>query len=132
MIGLTQTIRFHDFAAIAESLGVTTTHHDEGPPGIYRHRQSLISTRRGLDVAMYRSTFAHELGHASYGDSPAFGTYTRRQERRADRFALRLLFTEEHFRDAYVWHGPHIPALADELECSQHHIRVYMALKRKR
>jgi hypothetical protein len=123
---------FTTLAVIAELLGVHTTHHDGGPPGYYRHHTRTISTRRGMSVGQYRSTLAHELGHAAYGDHPTGnGHYDRRQEQRADRFALRILITDQEFTDAYRWCGPCVPALADELECTQHHIRLYLALKKE-
>lgn len=127
----TRPTGFTTLAVIAELLGITTTHHDGGPPGYYRHTTRTISTRRGMSVGMYRSTLAHELGHAAYRDQPTGnGYYDCRQEHRADRFALRLLFTDQEFEDAYHWCGPCIPALADELECTQHHIRLYLTLKK--
>lgn len=128
MTGLIPT-RFHDFAVIAEILGVTLTHHTNGPTGYYDHRTKTISTRRGLTAAMYRSTLAHELGHAHHQDAPSTpGKYTRSQERRADRFAVQILFTEEHFKEAFAWCGSDVAALAEELECSQHHVLLYMTL----
>lgn len=128
----TNTAGFTTLAVIAEFLGVTLTHHDDGPPGYYTHQTRTISTRRNLSVGMYRSVLTHELGHAAYQDYPTGnGHYDQRQERRADRFALRLLFTDQEFRTAYDWCGPCISALADELECSQHHVRLYMTLKKE-
>ncbi|WP_066584071.1 ImmA/IrrE family metallo-endopeptidase [Corynebacterium provencense] len=127
----TNATGFTTLAVIADFLGVTLTHHDDGPPGYYTHHRRTISTRRNLSVGMYRSVLAHELGHAAYQDTTTTpGIFTLKQERRADRFALRLLFTDEEFAEAYTWCGPCIPALADELECSQHHIRLYMTLKK--
>ena len=123
---------FTALAVCAETLGVTLTHHHGGPPGLYRHPTRTISTRRGLTVGMYRSTLAHELGHATYQDHPTgHGWFDHRQEQRADRFAVALLIADQAFDTAYRWCGPHIPSLADELECSQHHVRLYMTLKRE-
>lgn len=119
--------RFHDLAGIAEILGVTLSHHEDGPPGYYDHDTRTISTRRGMDIGMYRSVLAHELGHAVYNDQPTGNRhFDQRQEDRADRFAVRLLFTDDDFHDAYDWCGPDVPALADELECSQHHVRTHI------
>lgn len=114
-------------------IGVTRTHHDGGKTGWYDHDTRTISTRRGMEVGMYRSTLAHEIGHAVFQDRTTTpGHFDQKQERRADRFALRLLFSDAEFRDAHAWCGPHIPALADELECSQHHIRLYLTLNREK
>lgn len=123
----TSATGFTTLAVIAEYLGVTTTHHEDGPPGYYDHHTRTISTRRGMHPAIYRSTLAHELGHATYQDQPTGnGYYDQKQENRADRLAVRLLFTDHEFREAYDWCGPDVSALADELECSQHHIRTYL------
>lgn len=130
-IGKIQTTRFHDLAIICEIIDVTTDHHEGGPAGYYDHQTRTISTRKGLSAALFRSTLAHEIGHAAYRDEmTGHGHYDNKQETRADRFALRLLFTDDDFQAAYDWCGHDIPALADELECSQHHIRTY--LKRRR
>jgi Zn-dependent peptidase ImmA (M78 family) len=131
MTGPTPT-RFHNFAELAEILGVTTTHHHRGLPGFYDHPTRTISTRKKMSVGQYRSTIAHELGHAHYHDHPTGNPhYDQRQERRADKYALPLLFTDDQFDDAYAWCGPCVPALAEELECSQHHIRLYLTLKKR-
>lgn len=131
-IGKIQTTRFHDLAIICEIIDVSTDHHEGGPAGYYDHKTRTISTRKGLSAALFRSTLAHEIGHATFRDHPTtHDHFDQKQETRADRFAIRLLFDDDDFQAAYDWCGHDIPALAEELECSQHHIRTYMTLKRR-
>ncbi|OLT54880.1 hypothetical protein BJF89_01205 [Corynebacterium sp. CNJ-954] len=131
-IGKIQTTRFHDLAIICEIIDVTTDHHEGGPAGYYDHQTRTISTRKGLSAALFRSTLAHEIGHATFRDHPTtHDHFDQKQEMRADRFAIRLLFDDDDFQAAYDWCGHDIPALAEELECSQHHIKTYVRLKRR-
>lgn len=118
---------FTDLHIMAEMLEVNLTKHDDGLPGRYHHATRTISTRRGMSARQYRSTLAHELGHAAYGDTPQINNhYTRKQERRADRFAAGLLITMEAFQDAYSWCGDHLPSIADELEVNQRLLKVWL------
>lgn len=118
---------FPDLAIMADLLGVTLAKHDSGPPGFYDHCARTISTRRGLSASMYRSTLAHELGHAVYGDQPTHhGHFDQKQERRADRFAARLLINPHTFPTDYSWCQGRISELADELEVTQHLVRTFI------
>lgn len=101
-------------------MGITLTRHNGGHKGHYNHRTRTISTRRGMSIRQYRSTLAHELGHAHYGDTPRRGIYSVRQETRADSYAARLLITPQAFFDAATWHGGHLGGMADELEITHH------------
>lgn len=116
-----------DLHHVARQLGVTLTRHNGGVKGYYNHTTHTISTRRGMSIQQYRSTLAHELGHAHYGDHPTgHGHYDQKQEARADRYAARLLIDPQAFDTAYRWcQGDH-RELADELEVTQHLLAVYM------
>lgn len=118
-------IRAPDLHRLAERMGVTLRRHNGGPAGWYDHRRRVISTRRGMSIAMYRSVLAHELGHAHFRDVPVHGIYTARQERRADHYAAHLLIDPDEFRDACVWHADHLGAVADELEVTHHLAGIY-------
>ena len=121
------TITFPDLAIMADMLGIVLTHHECGPPGFYDHATRTISTRRGMSPAMYRSTLAHELAHAVYGDVPtAHGHFDQKQERRADRFAAKLLINPETFHTDFAWCQGSIIELAEELEITQHLIKVHL------
>ena len=118
--------------AYAEVIGVRLQRHDNGPKGFYHHPTRTISTRRGLSIQAYKSTLAHELGHAIYRDEPTgLGHYDQRQEARADRWAANALIDPLAFADAYVWHHGHLPAIADELEVTHHILDVWVQLERK-
>ena len=123
---------FTDLHIMAEMLGVRLVRHDGGAPGYYHHPTRTISTRRGMSARQYRSTLAHELGHATYRDVPqSNGHYTRRQEQRADRFAARLLITMEAFQDAHAWCGDHLPSVAEELEVNQSILKTWIEQHKK-
>ena len=118
--------------AYAEAIGVRLQRHDYGPKGFYHHPTRTISTRRGLSIHAYKSTLAHELAHATYGDEPTGnGHYDRRQDARADRWAASVLISPDAFADAYVWHRGHLPAIADELEVTHHILDIWIQLERK-
>ena len=123
---------FTDLHIMAEMLGVRIVRHDGGAPGYYHHPTRTISTRRGMSARQYRSTLAHELGHATYRDVPQpTGHYTRRQEAMADRFAARLLITMEAFQDAHAWCGDHLPSVAEELEVNQSILKTWIEQHKK-
>lgn len=115
---------------MADMMQVKLTKHDGGPPGYYIHATRTISTRRGMSSRQYRSTLAHELGHAVYGDIPTLnGHYNQRQETRADRFAAHLLITTEAFQDAYAWAQGNLQEVADELEVNQKLLKAWLKNK---
>lgn len=110
--------QLHQFA---EEMGVQLIRHTGGIKGWYDHPTRTLSTRRGMGIQQYRSTLAHELGHAWYGDIPTGnGHYDHRQEDRAWRFAAHLLICPDDFRTAAIWHNDFLPAIADELEVTQY------------
>jgi Zn-dependent peptidase ImmA (M78 family) len=76
---------------IAAGAGVTVRSAalPHGRWGFYDHRHRLITLAPDLAPAQYRSTLAHELGHAILGH---IGTRPK-QERQADRWAARQLLT---------------------------------------
>lgn len=128
VIGLTR-ITSPDLHRLAESMGVTLTRHTGGEKGWYDHATRTISTRRGMSIAQYRSTLAHELGHAAHGDTPTGnGHYDQRQENRAWAYAARLLINPHDFEAAAIWHHGHLPAIADELEVTQHILKTWQTL----
>jgi len=117
-----------DLQALAERMGVALRRHTGGQKGWYSDSHRVISTRRGLSIAEYRSTLAHELAHAYHRDTPVGGHYSPRQERRADRWAARLLLTEAAVRDALTWHNHHRGPAAYDLEVTEHLLDVWLTL----
>lgn len=121
------TISAVELHLLAESMGVQLRRHTGGTLGWYDHNRRVISTRRGMSIQQYRSVLAHELGHAHYGDTPTGnGHFDQRQERRADEYAAQLLITPADFETAAIWHHDHLPAIADELEVTQHLLAVWL------
>lgn len=119
--GGSMTITAIDLHRLAESLQVRIVRHDSDPPGWYDHKRRIISTRRGQSIAQYRCVLAHELGRVAHGDaSTGNGHFDQRQEHRADAYAARLLISPVELEAAALWHQDHLPAIADELEVTQH------------
>ena len=123
------TISAVELHLLAESMGVQLQRHAGGCPGWYDHPRRVISTRRGQSIAQYKSVLAHELGHAAHRDIPTGnGHFDQRQERHADEYAARLLIKPTDFESAAVWHHGHLPAIADELEVTQHILKTWQSL----
>lgn len=116
-----------DLHRLAEEMGVRLRRHDGGPKGFYDDATRTISTRRGLPIAQYRSTLAHELGHAHYGDVPTADPVRHaRQEHRADRWAAALLLDGVNLSEEFALHGGHIAPTAYALEITSHLLRTHL------
>ena len=83
---------------IAADLGVSLREGSlpHGWWGAYDHRTHTITLLPNLGPIQYRSTLAHELGHAHYRHSGS----TPRTERQASQWAARQLISQEAFMDA--------------------------------
>lgn len=79
-------------------------------------------------IAEYRSTLAHELGHAYYGDDV---NGDPRLERRADQFAAQILITPAEYRVAEILHDGNPGAIAYELGVTAHLIQVWRSVYEK-
>ena len=119
------TTTITDLHIIAETLGVKLEHHINGPPGWYHHRTRTISTRRKLGICDYKTVLAHELAHATYGDS-ACGGWNSKQERRANRLAARLLIDPRDLQDAIQWHGDDSHSIALDLEVTPNLLNIFL------
>ena len=120
-----------DLARLAESMGVRLQRHDGGPKGLYIDKLRTITTRRGLTIAEYRSTLAHELAHAHYRDVPCRDPVRHaRQERRADKWAARLLLDGVDVRSTLAWHNHHRAPAAHDLEVTIHLLDTYIDMAR--
>lgn len=112
---------------LAETLGVTVRRHTGGGKGYYDARTHTITTRRGMSIQQYKSTFAHELVHAIRRDVPIhIPVLNKRTELRVDRMAADMLINEESFHDAVKWHQGHLPSVADELEVTLHLLMIWI------
>lgn len=122
-----------DLARLAEQMGVRLTRHDGGDKGYYDDATRTISTRRGLSIAQYRSTLAHELGHAHYRDIRVRDPVRHvRQEQRADRWAARLLLDGVDVPGTLAWHGHHRAPAAHDLEVTVHLLDVWINLTERK
>ena len=120
-------ISIHDLHDMAYSLGVTLRHHDGLPKGWYSPSLRVISTKRGMAVWDYKSTLAHELGHAVYNDQKTgHDDFDKRQEDRANKFAAELLITEADLAHLAPWHGNDLVGLALDLEVTPELLETYL------
>lgn len=128
----TQTILNPDLHRLAEKMGLKLARHSGGPKGFYHHPSRTITTRRGLSIAEYRSTLAHELGHAYYSDEPTPDPVRdARQEARANRWAANLLLAGQDVEKALICNGNHIKPAAYELEVTATILRVWLEMQKK-
>lgn len=118
-----------DLHHIANDLGVTLRHHNGGKKAWYSPKLRTISTRRGLPIWEYKSSLAHELGHAVYRDHHINHLhFNQLQERRADEYAAELLINEDEIKDLILWHGNDLNSLAYDLEVTPHLLDVYLKM----
>jgi Zn-dependent peptidase ImmA (M78 family) len=81
------------------------------------HSSGLILLNPRRTETVQRVTLAHELGHAHYGHTWTDDVHERAvRERLADRYAARLLITPARYAAAERMVGPHVGAIARELE----------------
>lgn len=113
-------------------MGVSLTRHDGGLKGFYIDELRLISTRRGLSVAEYKSTLAHELAHAHFGDRlTKVQEFDSRQERRADLWAANLLIDPLEFEACIRWNQGDFEATAHDLEVTKHLLKAWVQRHQK-
>ena len=79
--------------------------------GVYDHQHRLVTLTPGLGPVQYRSTLAHELGHAHYGHTG----HLPKNENHADQWAARALLSFEMLYEAARLPAG-IPELAAELD----------------
>lgn len=96
--------------------------------GEYRHQHRLITLNPKMSEVLQRSTLAHELGHAHYGDMwVADPNAAEFQERRANQFAARILISPTEYAVAEALVGPHSGALAKELGVARYIVEAWQA-----
>lgn len=117
----------HDLHDMACIMGVELRHHHGLPKGWYSPSLRVISTMRDMAVWDYKSTLAHELGHAVYNDQKTgHADFDQRQEDRADRFAAKLLINEDELKHLAPWHGTDYHSLAIDLEVTPELLDTYL------
>lgn len=113
---------------VAEDRGYYITWHKGGPKGAWLPHRHIVSLRLGMDDTETLCTLAHELGHAHYGDPPGHDGW---REKRADRFAARILITPDEYAAAERLHGPCSGAIAHELGVTAHLIQAWRSVYEK-
>ena len=114
-----------DLSRLADALKITLTKHDGGKKGYWHPSSRTITTRRGLSIAEYKSTLAHEIAHAFHGDTPTGDIYSARQEARADKWAAHLLINPcEAVKIVVAYQHP--KSAAYELEVTEHLLNVWL------
>lgn len=94
--------------------------------GGYRHDLRHIRLQTGMLYRKERTVLAHELGHATYGDTPTmFSTYAARQERRANEWAAHFLINIDDYQLAEEKYGPNTEWIAQELGVLNHLVAAY-------
>ncbi|MEJ6019167.1 ImmA/IrrE family metallo-endopeptidase [Corynebacterium sp. H113] len=121
-----------DLEELAQSMGLTIIYHRDGPKGWCSLHTKTISLRNDLTHREYRSTLAHEIGHAIRGDIYTGTIFDQRDERAADQFAAQLLISEEAYQAAERIHGPHDDAIAYELDVTVHLLNTWKQLVKVR
>lgn len=117
--------------ADARVLGVevVTGRLPRGWHGAYDHARRRIVLAPGLSRREERCALTHELQHALAGDVPSpFGLITAKQERRARLGAARLLVDADEYAEAESIFGPHLSAIAHELDVTVQVVADWVAL----
>lgn len=114
---------------VAESHGYEVRWHHGGPKAAWLPQQRAVTVRHGMSDAETLCSLAHELGHAYYGDPAG---HHPRYEKRADRFAARLLISPVEYAVAERAYGPHPARLAHELGVTVHLLDVWRDIHQTR
>lgn len=93
--------------------------------GYYSLRGKLVVIREGMSYPQRRSTLAHELMHARRNDD---GHQPPHIEGRINKEAAQLLISPFEYALAERLHGPHVVAIARELEVSLSIVQAYQQM----
>jgi len=96
--------------------------------GDYCDELGLIRLNRRLTRAQATATLAHEIGHATFGDRCS----TVAVERRAWEYGASLAIRRREYAAAEAQVGPHVGALAAELEVTPKLIEAWRRWRLKR
>ncbi|SMY01422.1 protein of unknown function (DUF955) [Brevibacterium sp. 239c] len=119
--------------ALAESKGIKVQEVQlRAFRGFYVKEVKIIVVSSLLNTAQKRTTLAHELGHAHYGDEAVLDQPMHEwQERRADEWAAQFLIAPQQYAEAESLHGPHPGAIAQHLNVTRELTEVWQTLIRK-
>ena len=113
--------------ALAESQGIAVQDAELRTfRGFYVPEYRTIVLSSLLNGTQKQCTFAHELGHAHYGDATAPNEYVdESQERRANEWAATLLIDPYEYERAETLYGPHPGGLAQALGVTREIIEAF-------
>lgn len=114
---------------IAQDLGVRITRGalPAGWWGSYNHRTLTITLHRSLGPVQYKSTLAHELGHAHHRHE----TSTPGNEWQASVWAARTLIQHDQFLEA-AYAADRVAGVANILEVMPADVETYMHIMSNR
>lgn len=118
----TLSISVDALVEVAEHHGYRVRWHKKGPKAAWLPHLQAVSLRYGMSDEDTLCALAHELGHAFYNDPPG---HTGKCERRADRFAARLLISPVEYRATEEIYGPYPTRLAAELGVTTRIIKTF-------
>jgi len=105
-----------------------TSKRAKGTLGIYMHADNKILYNDQLAVPQKYWIIAHELGHANHKDIACSSSYLeRKQERRADIYAARLLIKTDELCKAWS-PGMTDQEIADELQVDVEAVTLFKSL----
>lgn len=116
-----------DLEGVAHHMGVDIEYRDQlrrGRWGEYDHRRRTIRLRAGLGPLQWRSTLAHELGHAHHGH----WWTSLKHEDQADTYAAWLLISPQAWRSAISAHPDSPQSVAAELGVLPRLVEVYAGM----
>lgn len=125
--------RQYDPWAAASDLGLIVVERRlrYGHRGEYWHRDRTIALAPRMSHREARSVLAHEVAHALAADVPSpWGLVNHRQELRARRATARALIDPIEYAEAEALRGPHLAAIAHDLDVTVHVVRDWLALRR--
>ena len=97
--------------------------------GDYHHATRTIRLQEGMARRKKKSTLAHELVHAHFGDVPSmFGPVNAKQERRADELAARFLINFDDYREAEHTRNGHVESMAFDLDVDDDLVIAYQRM----
>lgn len=114
-----------DLIAAAEDMGLHVKWDNLGRRSGELRRSGLVLLNHRKSVLTQRCTLAHEMGHWSLGHDWTLYHDVERDEREADAYAARLLISPVDYALAERLHGPHVGALARELDVSSRLVEVW-------
>jgi Zn-dependent peptidase ImmA (M78 family) len=119
-----------DLFDFAKRNGVNVKYGDLGRRrGEYRHSHNLIVINPRMSEVLQRSTLAHELGHWHHADEWTDDPRTlAARERRANEYAARMLISPVDYALAERAHGPHVGAIARELEVATYVVEAWQGI----